>query len=101
MNISRGRVVRFHYTLKNEQGQALESTQDGEPMVYLHGYRNIIDSLEQVLEGRSAGEKFSSSIEARDRPLRIEIEVLEVRDATQEETLHGHAHAHGPGGCGH
>ncbi|CAG0911664.1 unnamed protein product, partial [Cyprideis torosa] len=31
--------------------------------------------------------------------LHFEVEVLDVRDATEEEIAHGHPHA--PGGCGH
>jgi FKBP-type peptidyl-prolyl cis-trans isomerase SlyD len=32
-------------------------------------------------------------------PLTFDVEVLEVRDATQEELAHGHIHAGGGGGC--
>lgn len=160
MNISRGKVVQFHYTLKDEQGGVLESTVGGDPSAYLHGYSNIIESLEEVLEGKAPGDKFTASIEAKDgygerrevklqripikhlqgarkwkpgmtasvqtdqglrqvtlvkvgkftadvdtnhplagKNLTFEIEVLEVRDSTPEETAHGHAH--GVGGHHH
>jgi FKBP-type peptidyl-prolyl cis-trans isomerase SlyD len=33
--------------------------------------------------------------------LKFDVEILEVRDATEEELAHGHVHVEGEDGCGH
>jgi FKBP-type peptidyl-prolyl cis-trans isomerase SlyD len=50
-------VVSFHYTLRNHQGQLLDSSIGGEPIMYLEGSGQIIDGLEEALTGLPAGTK--------------------------------------------
>lgn len=59
MNISTEKVVSIHYTLKNGEGQILDSSSGGEPLTYLHGAGNIIPGLENALEGKTKGTKFN------------------------------------------
>ncbi len=66
MIIDNGKVVTFHYTLTNEQGEPLESSRERQPMVYLHGARNIIPGLEQAMAGRKSGDQFQVTIEPAD-----------------------------------
>ncbi|MGD9020159.1 MAG: peptidylprolyl isomerase [Lysobacterales bacterium] len=160
MIVENSKVVSFHYTLKNEAGEVLESSREKQAMSYLHGASNIIVGLEKAMEGRAAGESFEITVAPEEaygarkeanvqrvslkrlrgagrlRPgqilnlqtqqgpvqvtvlkvgrfnvdvdanhplagqqLTFEVEVTEVRDATEEETQHGHAH--GPGGHQH
>ena len=62
MPIDKNYVVSFHYTLKNGQGEVIESSADQDPLEYLHGHRNIIPGLERELTGKSVGEKFTATI---------------------------------------
>ncbi|SRR5690554_6134278 len=62
MEIQKDRVVSFHYTLKDEDGKELETSRGGEPLAYLHGHGNIVDGLEEALEGKSEGESFSVTV---------------------------------------
>jgi FKBP-type peptidyl-prolyl cis-trans isomerase SlyD len=50
------RVV-LEYTLKNEKGDVLDSSdaEDGEPIVYVHGYGMLVPGLEAALVGLEAG----------------------------------------------
>jgi FKBP-type peptidyl-prolyl cis-trans isomerase SlyD len=66
MQITNNTAVSIDYTLTNDAGEEIDSTAGGEPMVYLHGRGNIITGLEQVLQGKNAGDKFSVRIEAAD-----------------------------------
>jgi FKBP-type peptidyl-prolyl cis-trans isomerase SlyD len=50
-------VVSIHYTLKNLQGELLDSSIGGQPIVYLEGVGQIIDGLEEALRGVPAGTK--------------------------------------------
>ena len=160
MEIEDKKVVSFHYTLSNGQGEELESSRDRQPMSYLHGARNIIPGLEQAMVGKTAGDAFSVTVEPAQaygerndanlmripskrfgdtrrlepgqlvslqtsngpvqatvvkvgrfnvdvdanhplagQTLTFDVEITDVRDATQEELDHGHVH--GPGGVEH
>lgn len=59
MNISHQLVASIHYTLKNSEGEILDSSEGQEPMEYLHGAQNIVPGLEKALEGKSVGDKLS------------------------------------------
>ena len=159
MIITQHKAVSIHYRLTNQQGELVESSFEGEPMLYLHGAENMIPGLEAALEGKTAGDKLEVTIEAEQaygpyhdglrqdvplsafgdiedivpgmrfiaetemgqRPVQVtevkdevvvvdgnhplagqtlnfNVEVLSVREATEEEIAHGHIHA--SGGCG-
>lgn len=163
MKIADKTVVQFHYTLKDEAGSEIESSLAGDPLAYLHGYKNMLVGVENALTGKEAGEKFSVTLQPEDtygerkedmiqrvpakhlqdgngttkwRPgmtaaveteqgqrqvtvvkagkfmvtvdinpplagmvLTFDLEVVDVRSATDEEIEHGHAH--GVGGHHH
>lgn len=63
MNISKDTVVQFHYTLKDDKGELIESTDGKDPMAYLHGHSNIIRGLENALEGKTVGDTFTVTVE--------------------------------------
>lgn len=58
MQIADKMTVSIHYTLTNNAGEQLDSSKDDEPLVYLHGYGNIISGLENALTGKVANDKF-------------------------------------------
>jgi len=62
VEIAKNRVVSFHYTLRDEQGNVLDASAGRGPMTYLHGKNNIIPGLEQALAGKSAGEKLDVTV---------------------------------------
>lgn len=156
MEISKEKVVTIHYTLKNDNGEVIDSSEGQAPMPYLQGFGNIIPGLEHVLEGKSAGDKIDVSIPPEeaygkrneefiqkvelsqfeekdkvqvgvqfqvqsdqgvqiatitevegeqvtidlnhplaDETLHFNVEVVEVRDAAEEELSHGHVHGSG------
>lgn len=146
-------VVAMHYTLTDDSGQVLDSSNKGEPLAYLHGHGNLIPGLEKALEGAETGFKskitvppsegygeknpqaifeeprasFSPDMELTPgmqvyaegehgpitftvvkltdqsvtldanhplagKTLHFDVEIVEVRKATQEELAHGHVH---------
>ncbi len=62
MQIAENRVVTLNYTLKDNEGNIIDSADDGS-FAYLHGAANIIPGLEHALQGKSAGEELSVTIE--------------------------------------
>lgn len=59
-------VVSIHYTLKDDAGQMLDTSMDGQPLTYLHGAGNLITGLESELTGKAAGDNFNVSIPPED-----------------------------------
>ena len=59
MQIAKNSVVSIHYTLKDEAGEVLDTSDGREPLDYLHGAGQIIPGLETELEGKSEGDKLS------------------------------------------
>ncbi len=62
MPISKHDVVTMNYTLTDQEGRIIDTTEGGEPFSYLHGVGSIIPGLEQALEGKSPGDRVSVSI---------------------------------------
>ncbi len=65
MTITGNKVVSIHYNVVDaDSHEAIDSSDGREPMVYLHGARNIIPGLEQALEGRVSGDAFDVTVAA-------------------------------------
>jgi FKBP-type peptidyl-prolyl cis-trans isomerase SlyD len=62
MQIAPNSVVSFHYTLTDDQGQVLDSSQGREPLVYLQGVGQIVPGLEKAMEGRQVGDQFKVDV---------------------------------------
>ncbi len=60
--IGNNSVVSIHYTLKNEAGEVIDSSEGNQPLVYLHGSNNLIPGLESELQGKTPGTSFSTVI---------------------------------------
>lgn len=157
MSITQDQVVTLHYTLRDDAGEIIDSSPDGEPLAYLHGHGNLVPGLERELSGKRAGDKLQVTVSPADgygeydqalvqrvprralkglanlrvgmrlqaqtghgpravtvtqiigdmvtldgnhplagKSLHFQVEVAEVRAATDAELSHGHVH--GPGG---
>ncbi|MDR2095062.1 MAG: peptidylprolyl isomerase [Treponema sp.] len=64
MNITKNLVVSIGYTLKDADNRIIDSAPVSDPLVYLHGYENIIPGLEKALEGKTVGDTFDIIIPA-------------------------------------
>ena len=160
MIVEKDKAVSFHYTLKDADGEQMETSRDKDPMSYLHGANNIIPGLEKAMEGRSVNDEFSVTVEPEEaygvrnennvqrlpmkrlkgigkvsvgqvltlqtnngpvqvtvlkvgrfnidvdgnhplagKQLTFDVEITDIRDASDEELEH--RHVHGPGGHQH
>ena len=152
--IGNNSVVSMHYTLTDNAGNVLDSSQNAEPLTYLHGARNIIPGLEKALVGKIEGDALQVKVEPAEGygevvselintidksafqgvdtieegmafqaqapdgstqriivtkvegneitvdanhplagvTLNFDVEIVSVREATEEEVAHGHAH---------
>ena len=62
MQIAERSVASFHYTLTDDQGQVLDSSEGREPLTYLHGVGQIVPGLEKAMTGRQAGDQFKVDV---------------------------------------
>jgi FKBP-type peptidyl-prolyl cis-trans isomerase SlyD len=160
MIVEKDKAVSFHYTLKNAEGEQMETSREKDPMSYLHGANNIIAGLEKAMEGHAVNDEFSVTVEPEDaygvrneknvqrvplkrlkdigkvsvgqvlnlqtnngqvqvtvlkvgrfnvdvdgnhplagKQLTFDVEIMDIREASEEELEHGHVH--GPGGHQH
>lgn len=69
MKIEKNAVVSFHYRLSDISAELpieLETSFGSEPSLYLHGYGNIMASLESAMVGREDGDVFSVDLAPED-----------------------------------
>jgi FKBP-type peptidyl-prolyl cis-trans isomerase SlyD len=61
MKVNSNHVVTINYTLKDNDDNIIDKSDDGS-FSYLHGASNIIPGLENALQGKSSGDEISVSI---------------------------------------
>jgi FKBP-type peptidyl-prolyl cis-trans isomerase SlyD len=62
MEINKGNVISFQYVLSTEDGEEVERSEPGEPRVYLHGYRNMLQGVEEALLGKKEGDEITVTL---------------------------------------
>ena len=85
MQIDTNSVVSFHYSVATTEGEAVDKSEKGEPLVYLHGCGNIIVGLEKALEGKQAGDQLTVTIEPEDAYGEYSAELVAVLDRAMFE----------------
>lgn len=63
MQIAQHTVAAIDYTLTDDAGEVLDTSDGREPLAYLHGAGNLIPGLEQALEGSAEGDTLKVTIE--------------------------------------
>jgi FKBP-type peptidyl-prolyl cis-trans isomerase SlyD len=77
MPISRGKVVKLDYELKDSAGAALED--DGAQLEYLHGgFGGIFPKVEAALDGKDIGHEVALTLEPKDAFGEYDAELLRV-----------------------
>ena len=62
MKITKDKVASIHYTLRDKDGNILDTSSGREPLTYLQGAGNLIRGMEDGLEGKVKGDKFHLTI---------------------------------------
>lgn len=58
MKVAKNTVVSITYTLKDSEGNLIDSADASDPLAYLHGVGNLIPGMEKALDDRDNGESF-------------------------------------------
>lgn len=66
MTITKNKVATFEYTLTDNKGTVIDTSENHGPLTYIQGAGNIIIGLENAMEGKKAGDAFKVSIPAVD-----------------------------------
>jgi FKBP-type peptidyl-prolyl cis-trans isomerase SlyD len=62
VQVSSDKVVLIHYTLKDDAGAVVDTSDGGEPLAYIQGHGNLVPGLEKALEGKEKGSKVAVSV---------------------------------------
>ena len=54
--------ISVSYTLKDNNGRIIEEVPENHPFVYLQGFDNIIQGLEDAIKGKQVGDSFSVTV---------------------------------------
>lgn len=66
MQIAERVVAFFHYTLTDDAGEVIDTSEGREPLGYLHGAGNIVPGLEREMGGHVAGDRFVVDVAPED-----------------------------------
>ncbi len=62
MEVAADKVVLIHYTLKDDDGEVIDSSAGSDPLAYIQGHGNLVPGLEKALEGKQNGSKVVVSV---------------------------------------
>lgn len=62
MQITKHKVAAIHYTLTDNDGKVLDTSDGRDPLYYIHGIGNLIPGMEEGLEGKVKGDKFNIKV---------------------------------------
>ncbi len=62
MKITKDSVVTLDYRLHLGDGEVVDESEPGDPLVYLHGHGETVPGLENALEGKGAGDKLQVKV---------------------------------------
>jgi FKBP-type peptidyl-prolyl cis-trans isomerase SlyD len=66
VQITTDKVVTIHYTLKDDDGGIVDTSDGGEPLAYIQGHGNLVAGLEKALEGKEEGTAVAVSVPPED-----------------------------------
>ena len=66
MKITKNSLVTLEYTLKDEDGEVLDSSLEMGPLEYIHGFGMIVPGLESALSGKDSGDELSVVVAPKD-----------------------------------
>jgi FKBP-type peptidyl-prolyl cis-trans isomerase SlyD len=77
MKVSAGRFVRIELEIRDEEGEVVLTTDEEEPIEYLHGGEDLpLPGLERELEGKEAGAELEVSLSPEDAFGEYDLECL-------------------------
>ena len=62
MKISQDSVVTIDYRLHLDDGEVVDESDPGDPLVYLHGHGETVPGLEAALEGKAVGDSLKVKV---------------------------------------
>jgi len=62
MQVQNNCCVAIDYTLTNDAGEVVDTSEGRDPLVYLHGHHNIVTGLEKALDGKAEGDNVKVTV---------------------------------------
>lgn len=89
MNICKGTVVSIDYTLKDDDGNVIDKSDESRPLEYLQGFGNIIPGLESAMDGKEIGESIEVRVEPEEGYGVSKPEMIQVVPSDRFEGMEG------------
>lgn len=64
--VEKNKVIELDFVITNSKGEILDQSEGNEPMVYLHGAGDLLDVLEEALEGKSIKDAINLKVSKED-----------------------------------
>lgn len=62
MKVAKETVVTIEYTLKDDDGDVIDTSVGSDPLGYVHGVGALVPGLEKALDGKSAGDSVKVAV---------------------------------------
>ena len=62
MQIEKNKVVTIDYTLTDDDGEVIDTSEGGEPLAYVQGAGGLIEGLESAMEGKKTGDEMQVTV---------------------------------------
>lgn len=59
MQVTKDKVVTIEYTMTDDEGHVVDTTDNGDPLSFIQGRGNLFPSIEAAIEGHEMGERLS------------------------------------------
>lgn len=66
MIIEKNSVVKLNYSLYDQSGSLLDSSDENGSLIYIHGYNTMMPGIEKIVEGKEKGFTYKGNIEPED-----------------------------------
>lgn len=78
LKVKDGVVVTLDYTLRLDDGEVIDSSEDEGPLEYLHGYGQIIPGLEKALAGLGVGDRKTVVVPPNEAYGEVDMDAFEI-----------------------
>ncbi len=62
MQVTKDKVVILEYTMNDDEGHVIDTTDDGEPLSFIQGRGNLLPAIEAAIEGHEMGQRMTITL---------------------------------------
>ena len=63
MQVTKDKVVTLEYTMTDDEGDVVDTTDNGEPLSFIQGRASLLPAIEAAIEGKEVGHRLAITLE--------------------------------------